>query len=65
MHDIASRLAGRGVSGDPIRDDTKDCDVHRLQPLLHGTDAYIVAERQVHRDEDLIDLCQLSDLLTS
>jgi len=35
MHDIASRLAGRGVSGDQIRDDTKDRDVHRLQPLLH------------------------------
>jgi len=24
MHDIASHLAGRGVSGDPIRGDTKD-----------------------------------------
>jgi len=27
MRDIASRLAGRGVSGDSIRGDTKDRDV--------------------------------------
>jgi len=38
------------VSGDQIRDDTKDRDVHRLQPLLHGRRH--VAERQVRRDED-------------
>jgi len=31
MHDIASRSGGRGMSGDPIRDDTKDRDVHPLQ----------------------------------
>jgi len=50
MHDIAIRLAGRGVIGDPIRDDTKDRDVHRLQPLLLRRRH--VAERQVRRDED-------------
>jgi len=31
MRNMASRLAGRGESGDPIRDDTEDRDVHRLQ----------------------------------
>jgi len=50
MQDIANRLAGRGVSGDPIRGDTKDRDVHRLQALLHRRRH--VAERQVRRDED-------------
>jgi len=38
------------VSGDPIRDETKDSDVHRLQPLLHRRRH--VAQRQVRRDED-------------
>jgi len=50
MHDIAIRLAGRGVSDEQIRDDTKDRDVHRLQPLLHRRRH--VAERQMRRNED-------------
>jgi len=47
---MSSRLAGHGVSGDPIRDDMKDRDFHQLQPLLHRPRH--VAERQVCRDED-------------
>jgi len=49
MHDMASRLAGRGVRGDQIRN-TKDRDVLRLQPLLHRRRH--VADWQVRWDED-------------
>jgi hypothetical protein len=30
MHDVAVRLAGHDANDNPIRDDTKDRDVHQL-----------------------------------